>query len=145
MTTSTPPAPKRRHVLAAACGAVLPGLAACNSPFASGATPSDTPAPGSTVTVELEANNTTPHRWSYTMSVEGVLEEISAEYVPDPNPKGLDGVGGTQRYVFSAVGDGTVTLAFTYFSEFPLDGQTPPPPEEIRTYTVDAGIITRTS
>jgi len=94
---------------------------------------------GKTVGIEFEANATTGYSWTYTMSCEGVLEEKASAYLEDEHPDGMVGVGGTQRFVFGAVGDGEVTITFTYAQPWEPDGDKT---VETRTYRVSNKKIT---
>lgn len=96
-----------------------------------------------TITISLDANYTTPFKWSYTMSNEGVLEETCSRYVSDLNPTGLTGVGGTQYYTFKAVGDGTVTLNFSYNHVAHPDRESSP--DRVYVFSVSNGVIKSSS
>ena len=64
--------------------------------------------------IQLEGNITTGYEWNYSMDQEGIVEEVSAEYVQDPADKDIDGAGGTYIYEFSGLKEGDVTLTFEY-------------------------------
>lgn len=122
-------------------------------------TPTCSAEGGDRVEVALKANNTTPYQWIYEMSAPGVLKEACKEYLVDEHEAGLSGVGGTTRFVFAAVGDGTVALTFTYAYTYDLYATTAPatapassggdldssrdPRREERSYSVVNGFITR--
>lgn len=63
-------------------------------------------------TVELQSNPTTGHTWTYKASKEGIVKEISAEYIERETAEGLVGAGGTSKWVFESVAPGTVVLSF---------------------------------
>lgn len=96
-----------------------------------------------TITVSLDANYTTPFKWNYTMSTEGVLEETRSRYVSDLNPTGACGIDGTQYYTFKAVGDGTVTLNFSYNHVAHPDRERSP--DRVYVFSVSNGVIKRGS
>lgn len=64
--------------------------------------------------IELDSNPSTGYVWSYKASPEGMLSELSQEYIPTPVPEGYVGAGGTQAYVFAAAegAQGNVSLIF---------------------------------
>jgi len=129
----------RSHALL--CALVISVSALCITGV-TGCVPSTRPSTtaGTTATVELPANDTTGYSWSYTMSEDGVLTEQSSEYVPDANPDGRTGVGGTQRYVFAAGDDGTVTISFVYAQSW--SGGATSDNSASYTYTVNSGRVT---
>ncbi len=63
-------------------------------------------------TIILKENPSTGYVWSYTMDKEGILKETYNEYKA---PKtSLAGAPGMHVWQFEPVGNGTVTLTFTY-------------------------------
>ena len=67
-----------------------------------------------TATVKLEGNPTTGYSWTYTMDPEGVVSEVSNEYVADKASEGVVGSGGTFVFKFEAVAPGEAELVFSY-------------------------------
>jgi len=88
----------------------------------SGATLRVSPEPGGTTTVEvrvgdtvvvsLDANATTGYEWSFTGG--DTFTIASSEYVPDPNPSGLAGKGGSQVVTLEVTKAGTSDLTGVY-------------------------------
>lgn len=66
------------------------------------------------VVVSMEANPTTGYSWSYTVSNDSVLQEVSSNYVADEHAQGMVGVGGRQYYSFSPLVAGNVRVRFVY-------------------------------
>lgn len=66
---------------------------------------------GETVTLSLEANETTGYRWSE--SVEGAAVRSRGGEYQAPRG-GAAGAGGTQLYTYEAVEAGTATVTLTY-------------------------------
>ena len=73
-----------------------------------------------TATVELEGNPTTGYTWVYTMSPEGILRELSNEYVPDKAGSGIVGSGGKFIFTFEAISPGETELVFSYLRPWEL-------------------------
>jgi predicted secreted protein len=69
-------------------------------------------AVGDTVVVSLEANTTTGYEWQFTAGDTFTIEK--SEYVPDPNPDGLSGAGGTQVVTLKVTERGTSDLTGVY-------------------------------
>lgn len=69
---------------------------------------------GKAARIRLDSNPSTGYEWSYQISPEGMLLEVSQEYEPTQVPEGYVGAGGTQVYVFAAQegARGNVTLLF---------------------------------
>ena len=67
-----------------------------------------------TETIELEGNPTTGYTWVYSMSPEGVVAEVSNEYIPDQTAPGVVGSGGKFVFTFEAVAAGEAELVFSY-------------------------------
>lgn len=79
-------------------------------------THSEDPTTGALI-LQMAANATTGYSWTYTLSAEGMLEEVGNQYIPDEATDGAVGVGGTQEFSFmpsQGATAGTVTLTFTY-------------------------------
>jgi len=56
---------------------------------------------GKAVRIALASNPSTGYVWSYRAVPEGMLVEVTQEYIPAPVPPGYVGAGGTQVYVFA--------------------------------------------
>jgi predicted secreted protein len=67
---------------------------------------------GDTVVVSLDANATTGYAWTFTAGDTFAIE--SSDYVPDPNPSGLAGSGGTQVVKLQITGVGSSELSGVY-------------------------------
>jgi len=67
-----------------------------------------------TATVELEGNPTTGYSWDYTIIPDGVVGEVSNEFVQDNASAGTVGVGGTFVFVFEGVAEGEAEIMFYY-------------------------------
>ncbi len=76
---------------------------------------------GNDVTIALAGNPTTGFDWSYTLSEDGILSEVSNQYAPDANPMELVGAGGIHTWIFEAVAPGDVTATFTYKQPWDTD------------------------
>ena len=70
-----------------------------------------------TAVITLEGNITTGYTWVYVTQPEGIVIEKSRDYIPDPNPQGADGVGGTHVFVFESMSEGTAELNFHFLRE----------------------------
>ena len=90
-----------------------------------------------TVTVELEGNPTTGFSWVYAMSREGVLREVSSEYVADRADKGVVGSGGKFVFTFKAAAAGETDLVFSYLRVW--EKETPAGKTVIYRASVDSG------
>lgn len=66
------------------------------------------------VTMSFAGNPTTGYDWSYAFSQDGILSEVSNQYIPDENAMELAGVGGLHTWNFEAVAPGDITVTFTY-------------------------------
>jgi inhibitor of cysteine peptidase len=64
--------------------------------------------------IQLDGNPTTGYEWDYSMDKEGIVKEVSAEYVQDSADEDIEGAGGTYIFEFSGVEEGDVTLTFEY-------------------------------
>jgi predicted secreted protein len=64
--------------------------------------------------VELEGNPTTGYTWVCTISPEGVVNEVSNEYIPDNTNPNIVGSGGKFVFTFEAVAAGEAELVFSY-------------------------------
>ena len=70
-------------------------------------------------TVELGGTPTTGYTWVYTMSPEGIVREVSNEYVPDKPI--LAGSGGKFFFTFEAINKGVAELVFSYLRQWEED------------------------
>ncbi len=70
------------------------------------------------LTIVLDENPTTGYGWTYTLSAEGMLREVSSEYAQDAESAGLMGAGGKRTWVFEGLTPGDVTLRFSYARPF---------------------------
>ena len=71
-----------------------------------------------TASIELEGNATTGYSWVYTMSPEGVINELSNDYIPDKTNDGIAGSGGKFIFTFEAVSEGEAELVFSYIKKW---------------------------
>ena len=76
---------------------------------------------GNIATVELKGNPTTGYSWDYTMSPEGIVREVSSDYVPDKTDDNVTGSGGKFVFTFEAVSAGEAELVFSYFRPWETD------------------------
>ena len=81
-------------------------------------------APGRTVSVVLEENPSTGYGWTYTMSPDGNVREVSSDYVQDPGTENIMGAWGKRTWVFEATAQGDTLLHFTYAR--PTEAGVPP-------------------
>ena len=65
-------------------------------------------------TVKLSGNPTTGYSWQYTMEPDGIVKEVSSDYVQNEAKEGMTGVPGEFIFVFEGASSGTVKLRFTY-------------------------------
>ena len=72
-------------------------------------------------TIVLEGNPTTGFTWVYTMSPEGVVREISNEYIADNTRGEIVGAGGQFVFVFEAIAAGEAELVFSYLRVWERD------------------------
>jgi predicted secreted protein len=84
-------------------------------------------AVGDMVVVSLVANATTGYEWQFTAGDTFTIEK--SEYVPDPNPDGLAGSGGTQVVTLKVTEAGTSDLTGVYVRPW----ETPSPSPEAET------------
>ena len=77
--------------------------------------------PGSvqnTATVELEGNPTTGFTWICTIIPEGIVKEVSKDFMQNDADEGMTGVGGTFIFTFESIQPGEAELAFFYLREW---------------------------
>jgi len=65
-------------------------------------------------TVELEGNPTTGYSWICTVAPEGIVREVSNEYIPANIGKNMVGSGGKFIFIFEAMAPGEAELNFKY-------------------------------
>jgi len=83
-----------------------------------------------TATIELKSNATTGYKWVCAISPpEGVVRQVSDEYIPDENKEGVTGAGGKQVFTFEAIAKGEAELVFSYLRTWETV-----PPLETKTY-----------
>lgn len=70
-----------------------------------------------TITIELDSNPSTGYIWTYTVSEEGIVQEVSSDFVSDSDSEELAGAPGKQVFVFRGEAAGEVDLSFTYARE----------------------------
>ena len=93
-------------------------------------------------TIELEGNPTTGYTWEYTVEPDGILKEVSGEYVADETDENTAGAGGKYVYVLDGVKEGEATLEFSYVRDWEEEEE---PETRVFVLTVDAdGNITGT-
>ena len=114
---------KKRFSLAALCCIALLGLGFSG------------PQKQQMETVELVGNPTTGYAWVYSMSPEGVIREVSSEYIADKTHEGFVGSGGKFIFTFEALSTGEAELVFSYLRVWEED--TPPVETVVYRATVD--------
>ena len=67
-----------------------------------------------TAIIELEGNPTTGYTWVCAISPEGIVVELSKDYVPNENEEKLVGSGGKFFFTFEAIAEGAADLTFSY-------------------------------
>jgi len=72
----------------------------------------------SMITIELEGNPTTGFTWVYAMAPEGIVREVSNEYIPSNTSRDAVGSGGKFVFVFEAIASGETELFFKYLREW---------------------------
>ena len=71
--------------------------------------------PGDVIRITLESNITTGYSWENADKVDAdVLALDTDDYVSDPNPEELDGVGGSTVIVYRALKPGTAKIDLVY-------------------------------
>jgi inhibitor of cysteine peptidase len=66
------------------------------------------------IRIELEGNPTTGYSWTYTAGTEGIVKEISADYIKKETAPGVIGSGGVFVFVFEGLAPGETELRFVY-------------------------------
>ena len=87
------------------------------------------------LSVSLDSNPTTGFGWSIATIDTSILENTDLEYVQDPAPPGVTGVGGTETWEFTARAVGTSTLRLEYSRSW----ETEEPPS--RTFQVTVEVV----
>jgi len=64
--------------------------------------------------VELTGNLTTGYAWVCSVTPEGIVKEVSSEYIPDQTGPGVTGSGGKFVFTFEAIKEGEADLLFSY-------------------------------
>ncbi len=77
---------------------------------------------GHDLVVKLDSNPSTGYSWEVEVSDENVIKFCESEYRDAFNPDGVAGKGGTERFFFDAVSDGTAAITFTYGQHWKADG-----------------------
>lgn len=86
---------------------------------------------GKRITLRLEANHSTGHRWSLASSGDGELEQIGEPFYAAE--KSVAGAGGAEYWPLRATRSGKVELRFEYRRPWEKDR----PPANAVSYTVD--------
>ena len=86
-------------------------------------------------TITLEGNRTTGFSWVYTLSPDGIVREVSNEYIADTTDKKVVGSGGNFVFSFEAIAAGEAELVFSYLRTW--EQNTPPAQIVIYKATVD--------
>jgi len=72
---------------------------------------------GDSFEIVLKANPSTGYQWKLvSMPSDKLLQEGSSEYVRTPDTGDIVGSGGHEIWRFSAIGPGSATIVFGYFS-----------------------------
>jgi inhibitor of cysteine peptidase len=88
---------------------------------------------GDQFTIQLTSNATTGYQWGISGSLNSaVVKKVSSTYVASPNPKGMTGVGGVEKWKFQAVGKGTGTIVLVYRQPFDKTAK----PAQTATFTI---------
>jgi predicted secreted protein len=72
-------------------------------------------------TINLDGNPTTGYSWVCAISPEGVVREVSNEYIPNQNAQKLVGAGGKFVFTFEAIAEGEAELVFSYLRVWEKD------------------------
>jgi len=76
--------------------------------------------PGDVIRVTLESNITTGYSWENADKVDADVLALEADdYVSDPNPEEMDGVGGRTVIVYRALKPGTAKIDLVYLQSWP--------------------------
>ena len=80
--------------------------------------------PGDIIRITLESNITTGYSWEHADKVDtGILKLDKDDYVSDPNPEELDGVGGRTVIVYRALKPGKAKIELTYMRPWEADSE----------------------
>ncbi|MDR1904645.1 MAG: protease inhibitor I42 family protein [Treponema sp.] len=88
------------------------------------------------IRIELEGNPTTGYSWTYTAGTEGIVRELSVEYIKKETAAGAVGSGGIFVFVFEALAPGETELRFVY--KRPWENVDGPVQEAVYLVKVDA-------
>lgn len=72
---------------------------------------------GETFEISLPSNHTTGYGWYLQVNESqenSPVKLIKKEYITNPHPEGMVGVGGTEKFIFKALKEGAVPLALAY-------------------------------
>lgn len=83
-----------------------------------------------TLKINLESNPTTGYTWTYQIADTSIVTCLSDQYVADNQDSEMDGVGGTEQYIFEGQKEGTTTITFKYARSWEQDDA------QIKTYTI---------
>ena len=64
--------------------------------------------------LELDTNSKTGYLWSYDLSVDGIVQVVTDNYIERGSEEGTVDVDGTQIYEFKGVSEGEVDVVLTY-------------------------------
>ena len=67
-----------------------------------------------TAIVQLEGNATTGYSWDYTIVPDGIVNEVSHDYVQSDAAQGTAGAGGTYIFTFEGAAPGQAEITFNY-------------------------------
>ena len=115
---------------------IVLALGVCFLGLAAGCTQGGQTPAQNTATVELAGNPTTGYTWVSEIVPDGVVREVSCEFLQDSAPQGTTGVGGTFVFTFEAVAAGEAEITFSYLREWE---DVPAVNTAIYKATVDAG------
>lgn len=80
--------------------------------------------PGDIIRIRLESNITTGYRWEHADKIDtDILKLDRNDYVSDPNPEELDGVGGRTVIVYRALKPGKTKIELTYMRPWEADSE----------------------
>jgi inhibitor of cysteine peptidase len=88
------------------------------------------------IRIELEGNPTTGYSWTYTAETEGIVKEISADYIKSETAPGAAGSGGVFVFVCEGLAPGETKLRCVYSR--PWESAPEPAREAVFLVRVDA-------
>ena len=92
----------------------LAGAAPVQTLFEPASSAEATLRPRGELVVKLASNPTTGYYWSQVGGDDGIVTQLSDDYVADPAPDGVVGSGGQQVITFQAVAAGKTSLVLSY-------------------------------